>query len=244
MSTTGNSKIVEGLNEDSSDIERKFGKLVASILKSLMTQNISKDRLVACLMGFNSLKKVYNDGSQQSIFRTQRKNFNDPNSTLETVWIITGEYYSFFDYDILEVIVDTLGCENDKEDLAKYKEDFKDYAKRRLFIDHSSSNISIGPNGEKHLMYVKLDNSFDECEIGHLKTLQKKLSDILNVTDGVLQLRQVSEGCIQLLFNIPEFISEVVFPLSSDQEAALQELRVTKLDCGDYHFIAAAKVKL
>lgn len=233
--------MIEGLYQESVDIGRNFAKLVASTLQSLITQNISKDRLVACLMGFDALTKVY-DGSQQCIFRKQRVKFSDPNTTFDTVWNITGEYYSFFDYDILEVIIGTLGFEKDKEDFAKYKEDFKEYAKRRLFIDQSSSNSSIGPNGEKDLMYVKLDSTYNECEKGHLKSLEKRLSNILNLNEGVLQLRRVEEGCIQLVFKIPDFISEVVFHLSKDQESALQELGVTKLDCRDYHFPNRKKV--
>ena len=226
---------IEGLRHDSAEIERKFLKLVASIYKSLTSRNISKDRLVACLTWLNCLTKVYNGGNQ-SMFRKQRRKFEDPSATLDTVWNIVGEYFSFFDYDILETIVDTLGDDSDKHNFARYEENFVAYASRRLVIDKSSSCNDCESNGENATMLVVLDSSYDECEIGHLKRLQIKLSEVLNLNKGILQLCKVKEGSVQLVFRIPNFITKDIFPLSSDQESALGELGVTQLDCGDYHF--------
>ena len=228
---------IEGLQHDSFEIERKFAKLVAGIYQSLTSRNISKDRLVGCLMGLNCLTKVYNGGNQ-SIFRKQRRKFEDSSATVHTVWNIIGEYFSFFDYDILELIADTLGESGDKQNFAKYKEDFETYARRRLIIDTASSSNECETSGENTTVLVVLDASYDECEIGHLKRLQIKLSEVLQLNKGVLQLCKVKAGSVQLVFQIPEFITGDIFPLSPDQESALQELGVTQLDCGDYHFRA------
>ena len=228
---------IEGLRQESTDIDTKFGVLVASIHQSLITRNISKDRLVALLMGFNTLTKVY-DGSNQSMFRKQRKQLTDPSATLASVWIIVTEYFSFFDYEILEMITNALGNDEDKQSFAEYKRDFEAYAKRRLFINEVSSEDNPSPNKESSSMFVMLDSSYDDCEIGHFKRLQKKLSSVLGLNEGVLHLCKVQKGSVQLVFIIPDFIPVIIFPLSADQESALQELGVTQLDCGDYHFRA------
>ena len=141
-------------------IERKFAKLVASIYQSLIARNISKESLVACLMGFSCLTAVFGT-SKKSRFRKQRRKFEDPSATVSTVWTIIGDYFSFFDYDILETITDTLGTDQDKQDFAKYKEGFKVYARGRLFIkqvsegDHPSTSTCRGNT----LMFVMLDSS-------------------------------------------------------------------------------------
>ena len=228
---------IEGLQHDSAEIEIKFAKLVASIFQSLTSRSISKDRLVSCLMVLNCLTKVYNGGNQ-AMFRKQRRKFDDPSATIDTIWQVIGEYFSSFDYDILELIADTLGDDSDKQNFAKYKEDFEAYARRRLVIDKTSSGSDCESNGENTTMLVVLDSSYDECEIGHLKRLQIKLSKVLNLNNGILQLCKVKEGSVQLVFQIPNFITEDIFPLSPDQESALGELGVTQLDCGDYHFRA------
>ena len=191
-------------------------------------------------MGFNTRNKVF-DGSNQCMFRKQRGKFDDPNATVDSVWRIIGDYISFFDYDILETIIENLGSDKDKESFAKYREDFEKYAKQRVFKHQISSESS---SAEEAIVFVKLDSLYDECDITHLKKLQKKLSDILNLNEGVLQLRKIESGCILLVFKIPDFIYEDIFPLSIDQESALQELGVARLDCGDYHFIVDLKVRL
>ena len=214
-------------------------------------------------MGFTCLTKVF-DGSSQSMLRKQRRKFNEPSATVTIVWNIIAEYFSFFDYDILEMITDNLGNDQDKRSIAEYKKEFKAYAKRRLFSEDISSasdpiNAMASPSKENgiamlekngvpnkeetsKLVFIVLDSSYDDCEIGHLKTLQTKLSSILNLNRGVLQLCKVRKGSVQLVFKIPDFIMDKIFPLSPDQELALQELGVTQLDCGDYHFRAKFKV--
>ena len=235
---------IEGLRFESAEIERKFAKLAASIFQSLRTRNISKEDLVACLMGFSCLTKVF-DGSDQSMFRKQRRRFEDPSTTVATVWSVVGDYCSFFDYDILEVIADTLGNDHDKLCVAEYEKDFEDYARRRLFIDQVSKDIPDKENSatenipiENTQMFVVLDPTYDGCEIGHLKRLQLKLSSILKLKKGVLRLCKVKKGSIKLVFKIPSLIVNIVFPLTPDQESALRELGVIQLDCGDYHFRA------
>ena len=249
---------IEGLRHESAEIDRKFAKVAASTLKSLQDRNISKDSLVAFLMGFNCLTKVF-DGSSQSVFRKQRRKFEDPSATITTVWSIIGEYFSFFDYDILEMIIENLGTDKDKQYITGYKKDFETYAKRRLFSDDLSSASDHSPSKENgtamsetngvsnkestsKLMFVMLDSSYDDCEIEHLKTLQTKLSSILNLKRGVLRLRKVRKGSVQLIFEVPDFITDKILPLSLDQESALGELGVTQLDCGNYHFRVKMKV--
>ena len=173
----------EELQQKTEEIDKKFGKLAAKIYWSLITRNISKDSLVACLMGFNCLYKSYEE-SNPSLFRKQRRKFEDPNTTVGTVWSIVGEYFSFFDYEILEVITDILGSDEDKEDFGIYKRDFEEYAKQRLITSQASPESSVDPYRENTVLF-KLDALYDGCEIGCLKRLQKRLSSILNLSFAV-----------------------------------------------------------
>ena len=227
---------IEGLEHESEEIERKFAKVAASIYRSLNSRNISKDSLVACLMGFGSLTKVF-DGTNPSRFHNQRARFNEPSATVATVWTIVGEYFSFFDYEVLEIITNTLGTDQDNQKISDYKNDFEAYARRRLFI---SPEKTASPNSRncKSSMIVLLDSSYDDCEIGRLKRLETKLSEIFNLNRGVLQLRKVRKGSLLIVFEIPDFIVDLIFSLSPDQESVLYELGVLQLDCGEYHFNA------
>ena len=47
-------------------------------------------------------------------------------------------------------------------------------------------------------------------------------------------------GCLLLIFQVPSFVQEEIFPLSSEQERDLAAEGVIRLSSGDYQF--AAKV--
>ena len=221
----------EILRTESQEIDKKFAKVTNIIYQSLLARDKSKEDLKACLIGFSCCTPVFVD-SDQLEFHEQRKKFNDPSATLTTVWNVVGEYFSFFDYDILEMIVDTLGTDQDKQVFAEYEKDFKAYAEERLVIDKQGDPDTDGHSTT--IMFIKLDSSYNGCEIGHLKALQRKLTALLNIENGVLQLRRVMKGSVQLVFEILYIVD--VFPLSSKQELALQELGVEQLDCGNYHY--------
>ena len=218
---------IEGLQRDSAEIEIKFAKLVASLFQSLTSRSISKDKLVSCLMGLNCLTKVYN-GENQTMFRKQRRKFDDPSATIGTVWNVIGDYFSFFDYDILELIADTLGDDSDRQNFAKYKEDFQAYGRRRLIIDKTSLHNDCESNGENTKKLAVLDPSYDDCEIGQLKRLQIKLSQVLNI--GILQLCRIKEESVQLVSQSSNFISPIRdFKISSNLPPPLAKTASSKL---------------
>ncbi len=231
----------EELEADSMKMEHHFNKLVSQLCQSLEIQRIAKqsftkESLVASLMGFNSLKKVYG-GRNQCVFRTQRKKL-DKCSTIADIWRIIGDYFSFFDYEIVDQITDSLGTAEDKEKMKLYKAYFIEYARRRLV----KGKISSSTGEDTVTMIVKLDSSYDNCEMSRLKLFEWNLSSILNLNEGVLKLGKIDDGCIELTFLLPSFITSDIFPLSSDQEHALQSQGVLQLHCGDVHYPAEPEV--
>ena len=73
-----------------------------------------------------------------------------------------------------------------------------------------------------------------------LKKFQYRLSRILHVSpQSVLRLCRVEEGCLQLIFQVPSFVQQKIFQLSSEEENALVAEGVIRLTCGDYQFAAS-----
>ena len=52
--------------------------------------------------------------------------------TIPKVFLILNDYFSFFNYHIIEHIIEELGTEEDKAELQQYKEDFDQYATRGI----------------------------------------------------------------------------------------------------------------
>ena len=211
-------------------MEEKFSFLTASVLRSFVSRRVSRKDVVASLMGINCLKKVF-DGPNQCLFRNQRTKLNSA-SSLEEVWIIIGEYWSFFDYYVFTQIVKLFGNQDDKQHLGEYEQKFNEYIKRRVF----PITIGSGSRDDSVQYLVKLDSTYDGCEIGRLKRFQLRLSEILNLDPGILRLSQIKRGSIEMIFQIPVFVVELIFPLSISQEESLKDLQVILMQCGVYTF--------
>ena len=82
---------------------------------------------------------------------------------------------------------------------------------------------------------------YEDFTVKELKKFQYRLSRILHISpQSVLRLCRVEEGCLQLIFQVPSFVQQEIFPLSSEQVSALTAEGVIRLTCGNYQF--AAKV--
>ena len=212
-------------------MEEKFSFLTASVLRSFVSRRVSRKDVVASLMGINCFKKFSIVQTNAYIFRNQRTKLNSA-SSLEEVWIIIREYWSFFDYYVFTQIVKLFGNQDDKQHLDEYEQKFNEYIKRRVF----PITIGSGSQDDSVQYLVKLDSTYDGCEIGRLKRFQLRLSEILNLNPNVLRLSQVKRGSIKMIFQIPVFVIELVFPLSISQEESLKDLQVIQMQCGVYTF--------
>ena len=155
--------------------------------------------------------------------------------TIPKIFMVLNDYFSFFDYCIIEHIIEELGTEQDKAELQKYKEDFNKYAKRRIF----ESLPEFGPVNEiNHAdIFVKVDSQYENYTVKQIEGLCRKLSEILHLSSqGILRLCHVDKGCFQFMLQMPSFLQPRVFPLSKKQERALEAGGVIKLTCGKYQF--------
>ena len=222
---------------ESEDIMDKFWHLHSRVYESLREQNIPVDRLVAHLLSLRAFDPVYKDSQKpalQSFFQELRSA-----GSIGDVLFIIRDYFSFFNYRVIKHIVEGLGTDQDRVELQNYERDFDEYSKRRVY----ECPPEYGPKSDaEHVdLVVKVDSVFDEFTVKELMKFECRLGRIFCVSpQSVLRLCQVEEGCLQLIFQVPSFVQQEIFPLSSEQESALAAEGVIRLTCGDYQF--AAKV--
>ena len=226
------------LESESEEMDSKFNQLSIEICQSLIDRTISKARLVMCVTGLNTVKKVYG-GPDQCLLRKQRRKLQQ-SKTIEDVWLTISDYFSFFNYELVKVIALNLGTDDDKKKVESYEESFQIYAKRRIYECPSEFGSKLTAEEDSMDLIVKLDQTYDECEMSQLKTFVKKISTILELEYGVMRLCRVYPGCYELIFQVPSIVVQDsdVFPLTADQEAALKALHVLFLTCGGYKFFS------
>ena len=142
---------------------------------------------------------------------------------------------SFFNYHLIEHIVNTLGTEKDKAELKKYKTNFQQHAQRRVYkCPQQFGPVSKVVHAD---IFVKIDSRYENYTVAEIEDYTQELSDLLGVScKGILRLCWVEKGCFQLTFQIPSFVKEEIFPLSREQERAPAAKGVIRLTCGEYQF--------
>ena len=212
-----------------------FQGLVSSTVMSLKEQQIPITDLVLHIMTLGAFDPVYKK-PQTPAFHHYFRDLKSAD-TVSKVFLVLADYFSFFNYHVIEHIITVCGTREDKENLLKYKEKFDEYAKRRIFECHPC----FGPESETdHTdVFVKVDSQYENFTVIEVERFRCHLSKILRVSSqGVLRLCRVEKGCFQLMFQVPSFVQQKIFPLSREQEKALAEEKVIRLTCEQYQFLA------
>ena len=221
------------LYADSEDMMYKFQDLFTATSDSLQERDVPVAKLIHHLELLGSIKPTYKD-SGLPLLRHQLPGLANA-QTVDAVMSVVKDYCSFFNYRMLEHIISKFGTEQDKEKLATYKEDFAKYGEHHIF-ECPSVVGEMCEEGHAN-MFVTLDDSFDGCTINHLQSFIGNLRKVLGISsDTVLKLCRIESGSIKLIFQLPHFLQQAIFPLSSEQEEALADLGVVELSCGDYQF--------
>ena len=224
------------LQFESQQIMIQFQELVSATIKSLIRRSISQSTLVIHVMALGAFKPVFEQPQVKEeevpVFQYCSKKLQAADS-IEKVFLTLNDYFSFFNYHVIEHIIKELGTEEDKAKLQRYKEGFNQYAKRRIF----ECQLEFGPVSDTdHAdIFVKLDTQYENFTVAEIELFRHKLCEILHVSSqGVLRLCRVEKGCFQLMFQVPSFLQQKIFPLSKQQKKSLEIEHVIKLTCGEY----------
>ena len=219
----------------------QFQELVSATIRSLIRRNVLQEKLLTHVMTLGAFGPVFKE-PQVPVFCHRFKELKAANTVYE-IFLVLNDYFSFFNYQLIEHIIKSLGTRKDKARLQKYKKDFINYAKRRMFECPSE----FGPlsDNDDVDVFVKVDSHYENCTVAQIERFRYRLSEFFCVSSqGLLRLCRVDKGCLQLMFQIPSFVQQEIFPLSREEERALAAEGVIKLTCGEYQFLVKLSVFL
>ena len=178
------------LRVESEDIVDKFWYLHSRVLKSLCEQKVSVDKLVAHLLSLRAFDPVYK-GSQKPVLQSFFQELQSAGS-IEKVLLIIKDYFSFFNYRVIEHIVDGLGTDQDRVELQNYEKEFDEYSKRRVY--ECPPEYGSKSTADHADIVMKVDSVHENFTVKELKKFQYRLSGILHVSpQSVLRLCRVEE---------------------------------------------------
>ena len=210
----------------------RFQELVSATIKSLIRRNVPVDELVPHVMTLGAFDPVLKT-PQVPLFQDCLNELKAA-GTISKVFMVLNDYFSFFNYDIIEHIIKVLGTREDKAELHIYKQKFNQYARRKIY----ECWPQFGPESERNHanIFVKLDSCYENYTVAEIRGFRHKLSKILYLSSGgVLRLCRVEKGCFQLIFQVPSFVQREIFPLSRKQEKMiLADMGNIRITCGKY----------
>ena len=231
--------LIGKLIDESRKMMFRFQRLVSRTIHSLEERGIAPEKVVTCLMTLTALDPVLKDTPQVLSFHELLEKMLESH-TVGRVLFAIRDYFSFFNYDIIECIIRETGSESDKEELKSYEDDLGEYCQRRVF----ESPPVYGPCNESGDCFVVVKKEDKEkITLKELQLFRSRLANILHITRHTLRLVTVREGCMELTFQIPQFVEKRIFPLSENQKVAVKEEGVKELTCGDYQILLEVSIK-
>ena len=147
------------------------------------------------------------------------------------VFMVIQPHCSYFNYNLLESLVSIHGTPQDKKCLDGYLKSFASYCQAMPCAEEICGSDGSGTDRIK--LKFKLEFDRQQLKPNYIKdNIISNIARILKIKSSSLYLHRIREGCVCLELLIPSFLFDGLFPLSSDQMAALyREVNVTSIQC-------------
>ena len=212
------------LDRETKRIRRKFAGLINKVIASIKLAKVKVKSLATFFQQIDGVNAVLVSAQRSRLFFTPEVICEFETGDFDNVFRILKDYYSWFNFDLIEDIIEEFGS-NDvalKRELCDYKDRMKQYCDKRLLKDSDSPNAFGEHRDNAKPCIFKIDEEWETMRFSELKTIKTIICDVLGLKGVALFLRTVSNGCVELTFDIPEHVANVVFPLSKDQVGALK----------------------
>ena len=215
------------IDELTKKIKLEFGKLFDKVFASYKdSQEIDHNRLVLTLIN-----------NEENLFKEDEL---AGTKSVYDVFKIIKPYCSYFNYDVLETLVETNGSPQAKGYLKKYLQDFAAYCKAIPCAESVCGSESTNRLKRAKLKF-KLDFDRQQLKPDTIRSIKCKIAKHLGVRPSALYLCRIEDGCISLTFLVPTFITELLSSLSDAQKIALYEdVNTLSIECEfeDFHLVS------
>ena len=211
------------LRSDTKKMGTKFSSFTLFLEKSLKAQKIPLEDVASCVL---SLPAFAEDISKK-LFEKEDKEAIQQAESVTKLFIVLRPHLSFFNYEIMEHLVEHHGSADDHKRLEEYLTAFNAFCQRSVF--------EVPP-------YVYSSRSRTDCKVFSVKCTERvattlegvqvirgKIADVLGLRASSFQLCFILKGCMELRFLISTAVAEHIFPVSPAKQLALKEMGVRVL---------------
>jgi hypothetical protein len=221
----GAETLIARLEFESKHMKKKFTTIVFKTMRLLEQKGVSCEDLLA-LLAFSH----YDNFS--TLFRDAM--------SIHDLFTKLMAYCSYFNYELLSLIITTFCNLELKETLEEYVSALKQYCQRRIV--EVPTHMLRTEASSKNIVYIKMERDFFNTRLNDVKFIQGTLSRLLEMP---LQLLSIEEGCIQLMFDALYPLT----PLTDDVRRQLaqldvQQLTIKNVNSEPQHYVTVPGMKI
>ena len=225
----------ERLKFETREIKLCFAKFILNIIRSLETLQIPLERLK---MSIISLDAFTDDIGVKTLDLEDRREI-EAASNISEIFITLQKYISFFNYHIVEHLIDQHGITRDHNFFEEYLRKFHNFCKRNIFeVPHDV----FASKSRKTAKVFALKCSEAVSTMRGVQSMKGSIARVFGMRYSALQLCSIKKGCVELHFLISVAIAEHIFPLSSNHHSALGDIGVRVLFCDTVDRIFSGEV--
>ena len=139
---------------------------------------------------------------------------------IEDVFFVIDPYLSYFNYELLQIIIGTHGTAKDKQNMQQYLNDFSEYCKKVPCVEFDVPNSRECKSTK---IKFKLDYDKNQLKLGDVKRIQRCIAAILNLKPSTLSLHCIEDGCVIFTFLMPTSIVNYVMDIIEMNKSILKD---------------------
>lgn len=212
----------ERLISDTKQMILRFGRLTRSAKRSFEKNGVSVEDVagsVLCLGAFES------DVGQKPLLQEHQSLITNANS-LARIFLILTKYTSFFNYEIIQLLIEDLGTDEDKTRMKEYEAAFFEFCQRSVFEIPPHIYGQTLTHGKEHNVIVFKYTPSVATTLQAVRAIRSEIAKVLGLQPFSMQLCCVKKGCLELHFLIPAFMTDYVLASSESCSKALQDIGV------------------
>ena len=222
-------QLVGKLQKDVFEIDEKFSSLVIDIALSFQERKLNIEKLKLYLMNLQYLKT--RNGNQSNELLTPIQKSIKESTTFSEIFMLLANFWSWFNFLLLEKIVQRMGSKDEKKLIEDYLSCLKNFLRR--YVYEMPSSLHAPKSIEKFVKFkAKLSEQMKCRKAEELPLIQIRFASILGIESHSIMLTTVKDGCLELEFLVPESV-QAMFPLSEEirDEIYKLEWKVGRLQC-------------
>ena len=223
------------MERDLRKLKEKFVTFQCEIRESLGTKKVHQKIVAHVLADYTNVFKSANRETISLFTDTDAERLNSATS-VDDVFKVLQNYWSFLECDLLYSIVKHYGDHGDHIKVQEYQQELKNFFENRKLSEIPQQiNTSNCVDDIHEKVLIKIDT--EDPHWTEIEKWRSKICDILDILPSMLYIVEVKQGCLEVTFNIPKHIAKLIFnkPLTSEQCNKFKAALVLKLTCGKFH---------